>query len=129
MKSPSRRRARSPAETFGSLFERVALAGIHADGKDWADPNPLRPPAEIMRRYEQASPQSDEDLRAFVAAHFTTDAWRPEPTPVAGLDLRTAIDTLWPALTRTSSAASGYSSMLPLPNPYLAPGGRFNETY
>ena len=129
MKSRPDRRSRSPAETFGRLFEHVALAAIHEDGKDWADPHPLRSPAAILRRYQAAPPQTDEDLRAFVEANFSIDTWRPEPTPVAGLDLRTAIDALWPALTRTSPTASPYSSMLPLPHPYLAPGGRFTETY
>ena len=129
MSTSTRRRSRSPAETFGSLFERVALAAIHEDGKDWADPHPLRSPDEIMRQYEADPPETDEDLRSFVAANFSIDSWRPEPTPVAGLDLRTAIDTLWPALTRTSPMSSGHSSMLPLPHPYLAPGGRFTETY
>ena len=129
MKSRSDRRSRSPAETFGRLFEDVALAAIHEDGKDWADPHPLRSPAVILRQYQDAPPQTDEDLRAFVDANFSFDTWRPEPTPVAGLDLRAAIDTLWPALTRTSPTANRYSSMLPLPHPYLAPGGRFTETY
>ena len=123
------RRSRSPAETFGSLFERVALAAIHEDGKDWADPDPLRPPAAIMRQYEAAPPETDEGLRSFVAANFAVDDWRPASTPIAGLDLRAAIDALWPALTRTSPTASRYSSILPLPHPYLAPGGRFSETY
>ena len=124
-----RRRSRSPAETFGSLFERVALAAIHEDGKDWADPDPLRPPVAIMRQYEAAPPETDEGLRSFVVANFSVDTWRPATTPIAGLDLRAAIDALWPALTRTSPTASRYSSILPLPHPYLAPGGRFSETY
>ncbi len=123
------RRAPSPAENFGGLFERVALAAIHADGKDWADPHPLHSPEAILRRYAEAAPETDEALRDFVEAHFSSDDWNPDLTPVAGLDLRTAIDTLWPALTRTSPTARPYSSMLPLPHPYLAPGGRFTETY
>jgi alpha,alpha-trehalase len=125
----SRSRHRSPADTFGYLFERVALAGIHEDGKAWADPHPLAPPAMILRRYAEAAPKTDDDLRAFVSANFALDRWSPEPTPVAGLDVRAAIDALWPALTRTSPAANPHASMLPLPHPYLAPGGRFTETY
>ena len=127
--SRTRRRSRSPAETFGPLFERVALAAIHEDGKDWADPHPLRSPSAILRAYHAASPQTDADLRVVVAANFHIDPWRPAPTSVAGLDLHTAIDALWPALTRTSRSARPHSSMLPLPHPYLAPGGRFSETY
>jgi alpha,alpha-trehalase len=126
---PRPRRTRSPAEAFGSLFERVALAAVHEDGKAWADPHPLRAPGAILRLYEAAAPQSEDDLRDFVSTHFSADVWAPDPTPVAGLDVPAAIDTLWPALTRHAPTARRYSSILPLPHPYLAPGGRFTETY
>lgn len=129
MRPRPRRRPASPAETFGALFERVALAALEADGKAWADRRPLRAPAEILRRYAQAPPRTSEDLQAFVAANFAADAWRPDVTPVAGLGVRAAIDALWPALTRRTAAADRRSSLLPLPQPYLAPGGRFSETY
>jgi alpha,alpha-trehalase len=124
-----RSRRRSPAEAFGTLFERVALAAIHEDGKAWADPHPLAPPRTILRRYEKAAPQTDEALRDFLAEHFAFEPWAPDPAPVAGLDVREAIEALWPALTRSSADAAPHSSMLPLPHPYLAPGGRFAETY
>jgi alpha,alpha-trehalase len=39
------------------------------------------------------------------------------------------IDRLWDALTRSSATAPEYSSLLPLPRPYVVPGGRFREIY
>ncbi len=39
------------------------------------------------------------------------------------------IDMLWDQLTRTSTTAPRYSSLLPLPEPYVVPGGRFREMY
>jgi alpha,alpha-trehalase len=39
------------------------------------------------------------------------------------------IRRLWPSLTRPADAPSRYSSLLPLPNPYVVPGGRFREVY
>ncbi|HND88263.1 MAG TPA: alpha,alpha-trehalase TreF, partial [Saprospiraceae bacterium] len=38
------------------------------------------------------------------------------------------IEALWPALTRQPDAPK-YSSLLPLPHPYVVPGGRFREVY
>ena len=120
---------RSPAQAFGDLFKRVALAGLCEDGKAWADAEPLRSPAAILRAYRAALPATDEDLRAFVAANFRIDASPLETTPTAGLCVAQAIAALWPALTRASPTAPRHSSLLPLPHPYLAPGGRFTETY
>ena len=82
------RRPRSPAETFGSLFERVALAAIHDDGKNWADPQPLRaagsdhaqPSWRRRRRRTRTCATSWKSISS-------TDPWRPALTPVAGLDV------------------------------------------
>ena len=39
------------------------------------------------------------------------------------------IDVLWERLTRNTPATAPYSSLLPLPRPYVVPGGRFRELY
>ena len=39
------------------------------------------------------------------------------------------IDRLWNQLTRRTPTAPEYSSLLPLPEPYVVPGGRFREIY
>jgi alpha,alpha-trehalase len=39
------------------------------------------------------------------------------------------IQRLWPALTRPADVPHPYSSLIPLPNPYVVPGGRFREVY
>jgi len=72
-------------------------------------------------------------MRTFVEAHF-------EMPRAAGADVKT--DTtlnmeqhakaLWPALTRQPDSTGGKgatSSLIPLPNPYVVPGGRFREVY
>ncbi|OLE71690.1 MAG: hypothetical protein AUG74_06195, partial [Bacteroidetes bacterium 13_1_20CM_4_60_6] len=39
------------------------------------------------------------------------------------------VQTLWPVLTRVPDSANARSSLIPLPNPYIVPGGRFREVY
>ena len=39
------------------------------------------------------------------------------------------IRALWPALTRAADTANPRSSLIPLPKPYVVPGGRFREVY
>src|SRR5439155_1757367 len=39
------------------------------------------------------------------------------------------IRALWPVLTRPPDTADAHSSLIPLPNPYIVPGGRFREVY
>jgi alpha,alpha-trehalase len=39
------------------------------------------------------------------------------------------INALWPVLTRSADSADIRSSLIPLPSPYVVPGGRFREIY
>src|SRR5438874_8033093 len=39
------------------------------------------------------------------------------------------IRALWPVLTRRPDTADARSSLIPLPQPYVVPGGRFREVY
>jgi alpha,alpha-trehalase len=49
--------------------------------------------------------------------------------PPAGETLRAHIEGLWPVLTRTTDTVDPRGSLLPLPKPYVVPGGRFREVY
>ena len=59
---------------------------------------------------------------------------RPPPrwrgaTPDSAQTMEDHIRALWPALTRHADAPDARSSLIPLPNPYVVPGGRFREVY
>lgn len=43
--------------------------------------------------------------------------------------LRQHIDGLWPILTRKTDTVRPFDSLLPLPESYVVPGGRFREIY
>lgn len=50
-------------------------------------------------------------------------------TPPPHQALREHIDWLWPELVRMTATAPANSSLIPLPRPYVVPGGRFREGY
>ena len=119
-----------PQELFDGLFVAVQTQGIYADGKLFADAVPKTAPAQILAQYREHRPDSTEALRAFVVSRFTLpgDAATVADTSVAP-DIIAHIDRLWPQLTRTTTTAPRWSSLLPLPHPYVVPGGRFREIY
>ncbi|MEX2125856.1 MAG: alpha,alpha-trehalase TreF [Woeseia sp.] len=121
-----------PSVVFGDFYARVALsdADVFEDSKQWADATPRRSPAEILERAGGLDTDSPEALRGFLDDHFVLDPASPSVRlPTAGLPLREHIAELWPLLTRQTIEAEPYSSRLPLPHPYVVPGGRFREVY
>jgi len=107
---------------------------VFPDGKAFADAVPKFPPQEVLARYRAQKPGTTEALRAFVEANFTapvqaTPAARTLAAASAPLSLTAHIDALWDTLTREASSAPPYSSLLPLPRPFVVPGGRFQEIY
>ena len=121
-----------PAHDLGSLFQAVQLSGIFPDSKTFVDARPLVAPSEIVARYTASTGMKVGRgmLRDFVAQTFEV------PRPV-GEGFRTDtsqtmeqhIRALWPVLTRPPDTVDAYSSLIPLPHPYVVPGGRFREVY
>ncbi len=121
-----------PAHDLGSLFADVQTASVFPDSKTFADARPLREPARIVAEYGAARRAPGFDLRTFVTSRFELPA---PPAAVARAPTDSArtmedhIRALWPALTRHADAPDARSSLIPLPNPYVVPGGRFREVY
>ena len=121
----------SPDETFGKLFADVQLKPVFPDSKTFADCTPKFPVATILSNYEQVRQRPGFDLKAFVLENFTLPV-----TPASGYTSKATqtaqqhIMDLWPVLTRPAQkAGSPLGSLIPLPNPYVVPGGRFGEIY
>jgi alpha,alpha-trehalase len=119
-----------PSRALGSLFHDVQLSDLFPDSKTFVDARPLEPPADIASRYAAERGTPGFALGAFVERHF-------EMPRSAGADVRADtsrtmaqhVRALWPALTRTPDSADARSSLIPLPHPYVVPGGRFREVY
>jgi alpha,alpha-trehalase len=117
-----------PDVLYGELFVAVQTAQVYPDQKTFVDAVPKADPAFIVRQYEAQKDQPGFSLAAFVAEYFTPPA-ATAVDPPPGQTLREHIDWLWPALTRTTVSAPDDSSLLPMPKPYVVPGGRFREGY
>lgn len=118
-----------PAQLFGDLFEQVQMRRLFGDGKTFVDLEPNAKPEAIMDAWRRDQPQSDEAIRAFVAAHFSARPDYPVPAARPGLALRDHIRGMWDLLARPASATGEHASLLALPHPYVVPGGRFQEIY
>ena len=120
----------SPDILLGPLFNDVQSAKLFPDQKTFADAVPKSDPLMILADYRMQHTQSSFDLRHFVEMNFTLPAEGEKYVPPAGQSLREHIDDLWPVLTRSTDKASNkWDSLLPLPKPYVVPGGRFREVY
>jgi alpha,alpha-trehalase len=119
-----------PERDLGPLFKAVALAGIFKDSKTFPDAHPRFAPAEVVKQFTDDRSAPAFDLGAFVARDFELP--RTVGTGFKTDTTRTMeehIRALWPALTRAADTPDPRSSLIPLPNPYVVPGGRFREVY
>ncbi|MBJ9293625.1 alpha,alpha-trehalase [Citrobacter werkmanii] len=118
-----------PDILLGPLFNDVQTAKLFPDQKTFADAVPNSDPLMILADYRMQKNQSGFDLRHFVGVNFTLPKEGEKYVPPAGQSLREHIDGLWPVLTRSTTEAEKWDSLLPLPEPYVVPGGRFREIY
>ena len=118
-----------PDILLGPLFNDVQTAKLFPDQKTFADAVPNSDPLMILADYRMQKNQSGFDLRHFVQVNFTLPKDGEKYVPPAGQSLREHIDGLWPVLTRSTTDAEKWDSLLPLPEPYVVPGGRFREIY
>ena len=119
----------SPDILLGPLFDDVQNAKLFPDQKTFADAVPNSDPLMILADYRMQQNQSGFDLRHFVKVNFSLPKEGEKHIPPKGQSLREHIDGLWPVLTRTTESTEKWDSLLPLPKPYVVPGGRFREVY
>ncbi|HET6253754.1 MAG TPA: alpha,alpha-trehalase TreF [Puia sp.] len=119
-----------PDKTYGKLFVDVQMGQVFPDGKTFVDCVPKRKPADIVADYEAQKGAPGFDLKKFVLDNFDlpvnpAEAYKSNMSE----DVVTHIKNLWSVLKRTPDKVVEGSSLLPLPNPYIVPGGRFREVY
>ncbi len=121
---------RTPDQLLGDLFAEVQLKQIFEDGKTFVDCTARFPYDTITARYDRQKDLPGFDLKAFVLDHFETPPlissdFRSDPNRTA----MEHVEALWPVLKRASDTLDEGSTLIPLPKPYIVPGGRFREVY
>ncbi|MEM6963541.1 MAG: alpha,alpha-trehalase TreF [Bacteroidota bacterium] len=119
-----------PNKIFLELFTDLHQSGIWADGKIISDAIPLAAPKEILTKYREEKNKEGFDLETFFRQNFFSN-------PNFSRDFKTNtahsvtehIEILWDILKREADEKMVGSSLIPLPHPYIVPGGRFNEIY
>ena len=120
----------TPDEIYGELFRDVQMARIFEDSKTFADCIPNASAAKILRAYEIAKNQPAFALHEFVFQHFSVPGQRDSDFTSDRQDsVENHIEKLWSVLSRMSDRNQSGSSLIPLPYPYIVPGGRFREIY
>lgn len=119
-----------PGETYGALFDVVQSRHLFDDSKTFVDATPKKPVREILEAFTRVRSADDESLRLFVAENFRLPDVDDATTPVSSIPpIRERIDELWSILSRAADRVDAESSLIPLPRPYIVPGGRFREIY
>lgn len=115
-------------EQLSPLYEVVQSAVIFPDSKFFPDCIPKSPAETILAAYEQVRNQPGFDLKNFVSEHFEFPE-NPETGYESGeKTIRQHLDELWNVLQRSPDDGRE-STLIPLPYPYIVPGGRFREVY
>ena len=119
-----------PAHDLGPLFHDIQIARIFPDSKTLVDARPRSAPADLAVRYLAARAVSGFDLGSFVKDNFDVPRAAIEGTRSdTAQTMEAHIQSLWPLLTRPADMVDPRSSLIPLPGPYVVPGGRFREVY
>jgi alpha,alpha-trehalase len=108
----------------------VQLNKVFPDNKTFVDCTPKKEPSLIIKNYNEQKNNPEFELKKFIEDNFN----KP-PTPptfnyvMQEKNVSNHIKNLWSVLSRNADEDSENSSLLPLPNPYIVPGGRFREIY
>ncbi|HEX2781129.1 MAG TPA: alpha,alpha-trehalase TreF [Gemmatimonadaceae bacterium] len=119
-----------PSRALGPLFHDVQMAAVFPDSKTFVDARPLADPGEIAARYAKEKGTARFDLKQFVERNFQVPgAYGAGVLSDTSKSMEDHIVALWAVLTRRPDTSDARSSLIPLPNAYVVPGGRFREVY
>ena len=121
--------AQDPSELYAELFVDVQTTPLYEDSKYFVDMIPREAPSVIVDAYREEKPKKKAQLLAFVEKRFLPPADRVLNVK-SGRDIDAHIKQLWKDLKRAPDEEGlPAASLIPLPRPYVVPGGRFREIY
>jgi alpha,alpha-trehalase len=114
-------------EDLSPLYEDVQSSRIFPDSKFFVDCIPLSSAENILSEYRQQKQLRGFDLESFVKDHFRLPEQNNNSYSSSGKALHAHLEDVWHELIREPDTAAG--TLIPLPYPYVIPGGRFREIY
>ena len=115
-------------ESLSPLYEDVQLSEVFPDSKFFVDCIPKQTVADILSAYSIEKDKPGFNIVSFVDAHFTLPAETANDYSSANKTLANHLSILWNLLTRFPEHTN-QGTLIPLPFPYIIPGGRFREIY
>ena len=119
----------SPDAMFPELFLEVQRSGLFPDSKTFVDLVPTATEDHINQAFTESRTAVGFDLADFVPRFFKREILDSAASEQGVNNPIEHIEQLWSVLKRPSDQIIEGSSCIPLPNPYIVPGGRFNEIY
>ncbi len=114
-------------ESLGELFTKVQSQKIFPDSKYFVDATPRLETDALLIEYEKSCRAPDFDLNLFLTTHFTFPPELSSDYLSAQKPIIQHLEELWTVLKRTPQVHGG--TLIPLPHPYIVPGGRFREVF
>ncbi|MGB8705089.1 MAG: trehalase family glycosidase, partial [Gillisia sp.] len=117
-----------PSELYGPLFYKVQQdASLFPDSKTFVDAVPKYSVEKIREDYADLKDTSDAGIRSFVNENFLIPGAAAKYKTDSS-SVNEHIAKLWEVLKRPADENKS-GTLIPLPNPYIVPGGRFREIY
>jgi alpha,alpha-trehalase len=118
-------------QVSGDLYTAVQSSGIFKDSKTFVDSIPKNDPNIILDLYKKEKDKDSFDLKKFVLSHFDIPVENEEEFDLPEKrNMKEHIKILWNILKREApSDTNPFSTLIPIPKPYIIPGGRFREIY
>lgn len=116
-------------QIYGDLFEQIQMEQVFDDSKTFTDCSPNFSIDTILTRYKSESQNTDFSLKVFTIYNFSL----PEMDDTGFQtneehEIKEHINRLWKVLENDPDTIKN-TSLIPLPHPYIVPGGRFREVY
>jgi alpha,alpha-trehalase len=116
-------------ESLNGLYETVQSQKFFPDAKYFVDCTPRTDPQIIVSEFKKLQHEPDFDLNLFINTHFILPPDAPSDYLSANKPLLQHIEDLWTVLKRTPVVQTYKDTLIPLPEPYIVPGGRFREIF
>ena len=118
----------NPAEAYPEIFDAIQRNRTFKDSKTFADAIPKKNREVILKAFTKLTDKTNQtDLFKFADKYFDLPIVEGKDFETQATRINDHIESLWPILTKKSEQSGG--SLIKLPNPYVVPGGRFQELY